>query len=73
MKATRYFAMREAVLSAGEVYCAEADPKSSVGVMCSRPAGHRGRHAVHGTDPDRPMWTWPRAPAGGGDAGRDGR
>lgn len=60
-KAWRYFALREAVLSAGEVYCADPDPRG--GIMCSRPSGHDGAHAAHGNDPDKPMWTWPASDA----------
>lgn len=65
--------MREAVLIAGEEFCCDPDPDSSVGVVCTRPAGHRGKHAAHGDNPDVPLWTWQRAPAspsehGGGDA-----
>lgn len=59
-KAGRHFRHRAAVIEAGEVYCCDNDPASSVGgIICTRPAGHTGKHAAHGTDPDVPLWTWP--------------
>jgi hypothetical protein len=73
-KTWRYFALRAAVLDAGEVYCSDPDPRGGLGIMCTRPAGHDGRHAAHGEDPDKPLWTWTgedfSVSAGGG---RDGR
>lgn len=67
-KARRHFLYREAVRTAGEVYCCDPDPKGG-SIICTRPAGHTGRHAAHGNDPDVPLWTWARAPSrseGGG-------
>jgi hypothetical protein len=57
-KAWRHFRHREAVLEAGEVYCCDPDPKGGK-IICTRPAGHDGKHAAHGEDPDVPLWTWP--------------
>jgi hypothetical protein len=65
-KTWRHFALREAVLEAGEVYCSDPDPRGS-GIICTRPAGHDGRHAAHGEDPDKPLWTWLAAPVIGGE------
>lgn len=57
-KAWKHARLRAAVPEAGEVHCADPDPVGS-GIMCTRPAGHDGRHAAHGNDPDVPLWTWP--------------
>ena len=59
MAGSRYFMYRKAEPGAGETFCLAPDPQGGM-VVCTRPAGHTGKHAAHGDDPDKPLWTWHR-------------